>query len=177
MRKSKPRAAQGRMARMIELYVVRHAEAEDPPPGMRDAQRRLTEKGRRDFTRAAQGLAVLEVGLDTILTSPLVRARETAEILAKELGGPEPRLEDDLAPGGSLEALLRGLRDQGSRIAVVGHEPGLGHLVSLAASGRVTGGTPLRKGGVARLDFPGAPQPGAAVLSWLLTCKQLRRLR
>jgi phosphohistidine phosphatase SixA len=63
-----------------------------------------------------------------------------------------------------------------SRIALVGHEPSLGALVSLATTGTASDGTPLKKGGVACLRFAGTPRPKGATLAWLLTPKQLRRL-
>lgn len=162
---------------MLRLYVIRHAEAEDTPPGARDADRRLTQKGREDFARGVEGLRQLEVSLERIFCSTLVRARETAALLAEGLPGPEPEPLEELAPGAALEDLLRALRGSGERVALVGHEPGLGRLVSLAATGRASDGTPLHKGGVARLDFAGALRPDGAVLSWLLTPKLLRRLR
>jgi phosphohistidine phosphatase len=160
----------------MKVYVVRHAAAEDAGPGRGDAERRLTSEGRRDFEESVRGLAALGVRLDGIFTSPLVRARETAAILAATLPGPLPEVLDVLGPAGGIEAVLRALRGAADRIAVVGHEPSLGHLVSLAATGVATDGMPLRKGGVACLAFPGTPRPKGATLSWLLTPKQLRRL-
>jgi phosphohistidine phosphatase len=160
----------------MKLYVVRHGVAEDPAPGRSDEARRLTGEGRRDFARGVEGLARLGIELERVLTSPLVRARETAEILAKGLAAPDPELCPELAPGVTSEAVLRALRGAGERVAVVGHEPGVGFLVSTAAFGSATDATPLRKGGVACLEFAGPPRPGAATLAWLLTPKQLRRL-
>ncbi len=161
----------------MQLYVVRHAEAEDAAPrGGGDAARRLTSDGRRDFSRVVCGLAALEPELTRILTSPLVRARETAEILHEQLPGPAPEEWPLLAPGGSLERLLLQLRGAGDAVAVVGHEPGLGRLVSLAVAGCAGDGTPLRKGGVVRIDFDGTPKPGAGRLVWMMTPKLLRRV-
>ena len=88
------------------LYVVRHAPAEDLADGG-DEARRLTKKGRKAFARLVNRLAEAGLELDLVATSPLVRARETAEILAAELGG-RPRIEvvDALAPGCDWQELV-----------------------------------------------------------------------
>ena len=160
----------------MDVYLVRHAAAEEQAQRGGDAGRRLTPEGRRDFARGATGFARLEPELTRILTSPLTRARETAEILREQLGGPEPEEWPLLAPGAALERLLTGLRGAGASVALVGHEPCLGRLLSLAVSGKAGQGTPLRKGGIARLSFDGPPRPGGATLLWLLTPRLLRRL-
>lgn len=159
----------------MRLYVVRHGKAEDVGPDGTDASRRLTEDGRRDFRRGAEGFATLHVRLDRILTSPLARARETADLLAEALDGPRPERLASLAFGDEMEILAAATRG-GDEVAVVGHEPTLGRLVGLAVFGRTSGGTPLRKGGVACLELSRGAAPGRAVLAWLLTPKQLRRL-
>ncbi|HVP30735.1 MAG TPA: phosphohistidine phosphatase SixA [Myxococcota bacterium] len=160
----------------MRLYVVRHGKAEDVGPDGTDSSRRLTEEGRREFRRAADGLASLGIRLDHLFTSPLPRAKETAEILAESLGGPDPELASGLGPGASERAILELVAGTGDEVAIVGHEPTLGQLVSLAVFGRPSGGTPLRKGGAACLEFERGPAPGRGVLGWLLTPKQLRRL-
>jgi phosphohistidine phosphatase len=160
----------------MQLYLVRHGEAEASPPKGGDAERRLTAAGRHDFARVVAGLRRLEPELTRILTSPLVRARQTAEILREQLPGPAPEEWPLLAPGGALERLLAQLRDAGEAVALVGHEPGLGRLLSLAVAGRQGDGTPLRKGGVARIEFDGPPKPGSGRLIWLMTPRLLRRV-
>ncbi len=161
----------------MDVYLVRHAVAEERAPRGGDAARALTAEGRREFTRAAAGFSRLEPELTRILTSPLLRARQTAEILREQLSGPEPEAWPPLAPGVALERLLADLRGAGEAVALVGHEPCLGRLLSLAVSGRAGDGTPLRKGGIARLVFERAPRPGGGRLAWLLTPRLLRRLR
>ena len=162
----------------MKVYVVRHAEAEEQHSGGGDAERELTREGRAQFEQAVGGLAALGIGLDKILTSPLVRARQTAEILARILPGPKPVEIEALAPGGRFEAVFRALRDPdtGREVALVGHEPALGAFLSLATTGIASDGTPLKKGGIACLKFPGEPRPKGATLAWLLTPKQLRLL-
>lgn len=160
----------------MEIYLVRHAAAEERLASRPDAERRLTAEGREDFAAGVRGLRALGLRPDRLLTSPLVRARETARILAAGLEAPEPEPERELGPGGSAEDLLASLRGAGEQVVLVGHQPDLGRLLLLAVTGRAGDGAPLKKGGVARLDFAGAPRPGAGVLHWLLTPKQLRRL-
>lgn len=162
----------------MKVYVVRHGIAEDGGLDLPDEARRLTEEGRDELGRSVAGLEALGVRLDRLFSSPLVRARETAEILREGLRGPVPELVPELEPGGEPEALLRALRGAGERVAVVGHEPGLGHLVSASLFGRVTDATPLKKGAVVCLRFasPG-PRPGTATLAWAMTPRQLRHLR
>lgn len=161
----------------MKVYVVRHGIAEDGGPDLADEARRLTDEGREEFGRVVEGLGVLGVRLDRIFTSPLVRARETAELLRSGIRGPAPEPMPDLAPGGSLDRVFRSLDGAGDRVALVGHEPSLGFLVSAALFGEPTDATPLRKGGVACLRFSGPPRPGRAVLGWAATPRQLRHLR
>lgn len=162
----------------MKVYVVRHAEAETQRPGQRDAERALTQDGRAEFEQVVAGLGSLGIRLDRILSSPLLRARQTAEILARALPGPAPTEIEALAPGGSFEAVFRALHDRPSAagVALVGHEPALGALVSLAATGIASDGIPLKKGGVAYLKFAAGTRPQGATLGWLLTPKQLRRI-
>jgi phosphohistidine phosphatase len=162
----------------MKVYVVRHAEAEERRSGQDDETRELTREGRAQFVTAVGGLKALGVEIERILTSPLVRARQTAEILARVLPGPKPVEINALAPGGSFDAVFQALREpaSGSGVALVGHEPSLGSFVSLSTAGSASDGTPLKKGGVACLKFMGTPRPKGATLSWFLTPKQLRLL-
>jgi phosphohistidine phosphatase len=163
----------------MELYIMRHGDAVDPVTGghARDADRPLTDEGREETVAAAGGLARLGLALDLLLTSPLVRARQTAEAVAAVLAiarGPE--LCPDLAPGGDLPAVLAALG--GSRRAmVIGHMPGLGQLVGLTVWGEEAIIVPFRTAGVARVDWGGPPRPGEGDLRWLLTPRLAARLR
>jgi phosphohistidine phosphatase len=119
----------------------------------------------------ARGLRKLGLKLDVLLSSPLVRARATAEIVARELGF-ELRLTDALAPGcdtGRIFGLL-GEHRAAERVMFVGHEPDFSAIV-----GRLTGGSrvELKKGGLARVDIE-VLEDGAGTLVWLLTPKILR---
>lgn len=159
------------------LYVVRHAVAEDPGPGIDDHARRLTGKGRKRFARMVRRLARVGLEIDAIATSPLVRCRETAEILAAELGG-RPRIEllDALAPSSDWQAVVEWTVDQdAARVAWVGHAPCVGRLVSLSI-GDGSAAIRMQKGAVAAVSLDDGPgQPGE--LDWLVTPELLGRRR
>jgi phosphohistidine phosphatase len=135
-----------------EVYLVRHAEA-GAGVGVRDADRRLTDRGRAAFEHLLASLGpAFEVR--RVLTSPLVRARETARILGDATGAPvEP--SDDLASGhASGRELLALAREAGPGAALVGHNPEIADALGLAGGGA----TPVPPGTVAALDLSG-PRP------------------
>jgi phosphohistidine phosphatase len=123
---------------MIELYILRHGIAAQPgTPGIADDERALTEKGEKRMRQIARGLRALDLKLDRIVTSPLIRARATAEIVARELGM-QTRLEvaNALQTGSSAPSISRWLRDRPEeRLMIVGHNPTLSDLVSLLVIG------------------------------------------
>lgn len=161
------------------LYLVRHAIAEDRGEAWPDdALRPLSEAGRARMERQVRGLAALGVTIDEILTSPLVRTRQTADILAHGLPG-RPRVRDfpPLEPGRRPKETLAALTDAGRRksLALVGHEPGLGEIAAALIGLR----TPLefKKGAVALIEAPMMPPAaGSGALRWLMTPRILRRL-
>jgi phosphohistidine phosphatase len=123
----------------------------------------------------AAGLKDLGVDLDLILTSPLVRARQTADLLQEGLGGSTPLEETTLlAPGGSPAALIDRLKapKRAERVALVGHEPDLGQLAAFLIGARA----PLvfKKGGVCRIDFEKLPPAPPGQLVWFATPGMLR---
>lgn len=164
----------------MRLYVVRHGVAEDRTSSGLDRDRRLTAEGRDRMRRAARGLALLGVRVDTLLTSPLPRARQTAEILATEVPGlPAPQQLAALATGTGPVELLRQLRLRGDveALMVVGHEPTLSGLIALLLTGSPDGAAiPMKKGGVALLELGRLAPHGEASLRWLLAPGVLRRL-
>jgi phosphohistidine phosphatase len=125
------------------IWLLRHGDAEDGE-GKPDAERELTEKGRRQATAAGKALAELGVKLDVCLTSPKVRARETAELACGELGVKVE--DDDRLAGGDFDpvevAAGRG------EVMLVGHEPDFSQAVALVTGSRVK----MKKGGVAAID-------------------------
>jgi phosphohistidine phosphatase len=158
---------------MIELCFLRHAQAADRETWEQpDEARPLTEKGRRQAERLGRHLAAAGFAPDAVITSPLVRARETAEIVA-DLVGAGVRSEARLGEPLDLAILDAILDDAGSprRPVVVGHDPDFSELVT-----ELVGGSPIfmRKGALARIDVERPLEPGAGELRWLLPPDLLR---
>ena len=162
------------------LYIMRHGLAEEPTPKGDDAARRLTERGADRIRKAAAGMHAAGIAFNVILTSPVVRAAETANIVAQESGGPKPRVITELttgvAPATALDALIK-LKLPES-VLVVGHEPTLSRLASLMLSGSTESvSIKLKQGGVIALECPDRIERGVAQLRWMMTQRQLRQLR
>jgi phosphohistidine phosphatase len=167
------------MAATIELYLVRHAIAAERGPNYPDDRERpLTSEGIARFKQAVEGLKQLEISVDLVLTSPLVRAAHTAELLVGALDT-KPRTEqlDALAPGGRLATVLDALETYAKRyrrIALVGHQPDLGELTAKLLQS--SGGIEFKKGAVCCIELDGAMPNGPGVLRWLLPPKALRKM-
>jgi phosphohistidine phosphatase len=162
----------------MQLLLIRHAIAVPRgTPDIPDDERPLTKRGRRRFRSAARGLARLVARPDFLLSSPLPRARETADIAAREWGKRVEVTEEPALAGGTVEQISKVLeRFPGdSTVAIVGHEPDLSsflaHLLDTKASERLT----FRKGGVACVEVPGSPGNGGT-LTWYLPPRVLRLL-
>ena len=162
----------------FELYLVRHAVAEERGDAWPDDRKRpLTAAGISRFRKAARGLATFGMSVDVILTSPLARARQTADILASALGA-RVVTSEALAPGGSHQAILGDLEKhskQAARIALVSHEPDIGQLAARLCGLR----HPLefKKGGVCRIDVDAIPPAGSGILRWFAPQRMLKSLR
>lgn len=158
---------------------MRHGIAElTAPGGGSDSDRRLTSRGIKRIKVVARGLDRLDLGIERIVSSPLARARETAEIVAESLAL-EDALEfsDVLQTGASAEAVSRFLRARSeSRLLVVGHNPTLSELVGKLIQHE---GTPpmieLKKGGVAAV-LGSSPAAEIMELSWIAVPRLFRRL-
>lgn len=167
------------MATPIELHLVRHAVAAARGPEFPDDRvRPLTPEGIARWRRAVGGLKAIGLDLDLVLTSPLLRARQTADLLAAGLPG-KPAVEEiaALAPGGTAAALAQAIAKHGRRhrrLALVGHEPDLGELAARLLGAR--GAVEFKKGSVCRIDVDVATPGGPGVLRWFLTPRMLRRL-
>ena len=167
------------MATPTELYLVRHAiAAERGSEWKDDTKRPLTERGVSRFKEEVKGLRRLDVALDEIFTSPLVRARQTAELLAAGLDGKPPvKVLDALAPGHTPAAVMTQLARVAKRrrIALVGHEPDLGELAAhLIGAGRALA---FKKGGICRIDLGSLTSKQAASLTWFLPPGVLRQVK
>lgn len=162
----------------MELCLVRHAIAVDRgTPGFADDDLRpLTPEGAKRFKQAARGLSVL-VTPQVILTSPLVRARQTAEILMDVFRLPNLHVSDSLASGDHA-ALLRDVAElEAQTVLVVGHEPHISGLLSyLLSDSESRIGATFKKGAAALVSSDGEPAVGACWLEWLLQPAALRGL-
>jgi phosphohistidine phosphatase len=151
----------------MKLYLVRHAEAIERSRTMPDAIRHLTPKGRLVFRKVARRVRKEGATPDVIFTSPLLRAVQTAEILAERLKhkGPVPVVKA-LSPGFDLKALRLLLAGAGNprEAAFVGHEPDLGDLAATLLA--IPGGSPLRKGAVLALEVDSGVPKGGAKFLW-----------
>lgn len=167
------------MAGPYELYLIRHGVAEDQSDAWPDdAKRPLTSEGISRVRKAGRGLVRLDVSFDVILTSPFVRARQTAETVAGAFDARPPIVAiESLAPGGSYQALLAELEKQTrrSRIALVGHEPLVGEIASKLIGARHP--IPFKKGAICRIDVDALPPAGPGDLRWFATTRILRAIK
>ena len=167
------------MAAPIELYLVPHAIAAERGPNYPDDRERpLTSEGIVRFKRVVEGLKDLDVKPDLVLTSPLVRAMHTAELLVAGIGG-KPRLEplEGLAPGGRMAQVLEAIAKYSRRakkIALVGHEPDLGELAARLL--RARGTIAFKKGAVCCIEVDGAMPTGPGTIHWFLPPRALRKI-
>ncbi len=160
------------------LYVIRHAWAGHfgDPEWPDDRLRPLTEEGQTRFARMVEKLADRGFAPELIATSPLIRCRQTAEIVAEGVSaGAEVVLREELAPGSDLAGMLEWTSraaDGCEQVAWVGHAPDVGHLTA-ALIGKPPGWIRFAKGAVAAVRFPGQPAPYEGELRWLVTAKVL----
>ena len=162
-----------------ELYFIRHGLAEERGAAWPDdAKRPLTDEGVLRLRKAVRALARLGVSVDFVLTSPLVRARQTAELIASGLDS-RPSLVsiESLAPDGTYAAVVADLEKHArkNRIALVGHEPMMGEFAARLIGSRHP--IEFKKGGVCRIDVEDLPPAGPGDLRWMLTPKILRALK
>ncbi len=163
------------------LVIVRHAIA--VPHGTKGAteeERPLTEEGIEKMNKAARGLKGLDIQPDIILTSPLVRARQTAEIVRKALGG-KVLLEtcDALSPAGNRGDVYQALQQRSNlaSVVIVGHQPSLGEIAGEIAWGSKEHYVELKKGGACCLEIENLQPTPRGVLLWLATPALLRSIR
>ena len=161
----------------MRLLIIRHAVAVPRgTPDMADDERPLTSKGRRRFREAARGLAAVIKRPSALLSSPLPRARETAEIAAKAWG--KVKVSDTPAlAGGTFEELAVSLAPFGPKdlVAIVGHEPDLSEVLARLLGTPMADRLTFRKGGAALVEVPGPLQEGGHLV-WYLSPRVLRSL-
>ena len=160
------------------VYVVRHAAAAERGAGKPDAERPLTQEGIARMKAVARGLCKVGIAPAVIYTSPLVRARQTADILAKALGKDWEATDcEALAPGHTaLEVIEFLAKEGGDEAAIVGHEPQLGEVVALMVTGRPKETVDMKKASVACVQFDGRPAAGGGVILWHIVPSIIEKL-
>jgi phosphohistidine phosphatase len=156
----------------MDLYLIRHARAARLGENnvTEDADRPLTSDGEEQARQVAAGLRRKGVSLERVLTSPLVRARQTADLIVQGWGDGAPELKETelLAPGLRPRKLARYLAGTGGEgVALVGHQPDLGELAAWLI-GSKKAQLDFAKGGVAHIHCETAPDKGAGTLVWLV---------
>jgi len=163
----------------MEIYILRHGIAvERGIPGFKkDGDRPLTKDGEEKTYQVAKAMLAMNLKFDLILSSPYVRAAQTANIVAVELDE-EVTFTDFLLPDATPRELIREINDtKPQSVLLVGHEPDLSRLISLLVSGGSEATIELKKGGLCKLTIEKLTFGQCATLNWLLTPKQLRSLR
>ncbi len=165
----------------MELFILRHGEAGKAlPPSPKEFQRPLTEAGRKRIEDVGESLKEWNINFDKILTSPLRRAKETAETVAKVLGI-EDRLVDsnDLKPEGNRLELYKALSKMKVQdsVLIVGHEPYLSILIGDIIAANPNSHISLKKGGIAKIEIETFSPRISGELRWLLTPRQIRKIK
>ena len=158
----------------MNLYIIRHAIAidEGTPEYDNDSERPLSDKGKKKMRQIARGLRALGVDFDLILSSPYLRAKETAEILEDVFKlKKDIEFSDNLIPMGDPDLLISEMNEKyrPNSVALVGHEPHLSALIGLLVSENAGVDMTLKIGGVCRLSADDLHHARKATLEWLLT--------
>jgi phosphohistidine phosphatase len=167
----------------MKLLIVRHADAGDQEEfaktGKPDHLRPLSRKGEDQMRAAAAGLAKLVKSVDLIVTSPYVRAVQTADIVRSAYGSVPQETSRTLEPEVAPEKFVEWLRSHDDKdvICAVGHEPHLGILTTWLIAGIDDSRVDMKKGGACLLDFEKRAKKGAATLRWLMGPKVLAAVR
>ncbi len=156
----------------MNLFLIRHGKAEVKSESGRDFDRELTPKGRRKIESIALRLNNLGIIFDKIYSSPLVRAKQTAELfLHHMINECSYEINNSLAAGCDTKSLLDNIIFEHENIAIVGHEPDMSQILSdLCGAVHVQ----FKKGGLAKISFEGQPRIGAGRLEFLVTPKLLK---
>ena len=164
----------------MDIFILRHGKAEDAGRGLTDAKRRLTKKGQEEIAAVTEWMISQGLRFDRIAASPLVRAQETAAIVADLLGIPEKQESwNVLVPGGDPDTVCRelGRYPEDSAMLLVGHEPLLSSLIGRIITGDAGAGIVMTKGALAKIrNFSPAGRPSGE-LHWLLTARQMTGIR
>jgi phosphohistidine phosphatase len=164
----------------MDLFILRHAIAEERTElrTKADSARQLTPEGRKKMRQIAKAMQAAGLEFDLILSSPYVRAKQTAEIVAEIFKVPNRlKMSAQLAPHGNPQKLVEELQLPSVRqpsLLLVGHEPYLSSLISLLLAGDASLDINLKKGGLCKLNVERLKYGRCATLEWLLTPRQMR---
>ncbi|OIO39074.1 MAG: phosphohistidine phosphatase SixA [Candidatus Omnitrophica bacterium CG1_02_49_16] len=164
----------------MELYFLRHALAVEPGTVSlsQDSERPLALAGIEKMKKTAEGLRRMAFSLDRIVSSPYVRALETAQIVAEGLGFKgKVEFSEALTPNAEFKLFFKLLKGFGAdeKVLLVGHRPSIGEFVSMLTVGKVSSTIDFKPGGLCRVKMPVGIAPGAlGQLKWFLTPKQIR---
>jgi len=164
----------------MNLYLLRHGIATEPDLAgyAPDSERPLTAKGAARLRETARAMKQLDLSFDLVLSSPFVRAKQTAEIITRSLKlRKKMAFSDDLTPSGNPRLLIQHLnqfRPEPESVLLVGHEPYLGKLIALLAAGNTSLEIDFKKGGLCKLEAEFLLYGRCAKLVWLLTPRQMR---
>jgi phosphohistidine phosphatase len=167
----------------VNIYFLRHGIAvERGAPGFEDdSARPLTREGKKQLRKTSRALRKMKLEFDLILSSPLLRAKQTAEIVAKNLKLKKRlKFSGELKPDGSMKNLFRRLNElkpAPKNLLLVGHEPYLSRLISILVSGGENTAIDFKKGGLCKLDVEKLRFGLCAKLAWLLMPKQMKLMR
>ena len=167
----------------MNIFILRHGIAveRDEWNSKNDAERPLTAEGKKQLRKTCRALGKMELDFNLIISSPFMRAKQTAEIVADKLKLKKMlKFSDELQPSGSVKNLFRQLDDlkpAPENILLVGHEPYLSELISLLISGVETVAIDFKKGGLCKLEVEKLRTGKCAALAWLLTPKQMKWMR
>ena len=156
----------------MEIYLIRHGIAAERGTYTKDGERPLTEKGINKTTKVAQKLLDIGVTFEYILSSPLVRAYQTAEIFKNVGLGKQITLYEPLAIGGDIQLWLQWLNDNYNKeyqIALVGHQPDLAHWAEILVFGNICNRFMLKKAGIIGIKIPNKTEPIGNSELFLLT--------
>jgi phosphohistidine phosphatase len=162
---------------VLELYLIRHGlAAQRGSEYPDDSKRPLTHRGISAVRKEARALNALKIGFDLIITSPLTRTKQTADLIAETLETkPAVTTSDALAPAGTPAAVMTELARHAKkgRIALVGHEPNIGELAARLIGAR----SPIafKKGAMCRIDFEVLPPKAIGQLRWFIPPRVLRK--
>ena len=164
----------------MDLFVLRHGKAGPSTDGSNDRKRALTGDGKNEMRKVGRWMRSKKFGFEVIATSPLTRAYETAEIVARSLGQKDQlAVWEELAPGGDLDTICYQAAQSGEDAAVLltGHEPQLSMLISRIIAGNDTVSIILAKGGLAKIRNYSFDKRPSGDLQWLLTPKQMMEMQ